>query len=83
MQARTVQAAMQGGKPYDIEYRIIDALGTERWVAENGQPQRDEATGAAWIDGIISDISERKHNEMRIQGLLAEQSAILDNVMFG
>ncbi|HEY0065264.1 MAG TPA: EAL domain-containing protein [Telluria sp.] len=83
MQARTVQAAMQGGKPYDIEYRIIDALGTERWVAENGQPQRDEASGAAWIDGIISDISERKHNEMRIQGLLAEQSAILDNVMFG
>jgi diguanylate cyclase (GGDEF)-like protein/PAS domain S-box-containing protein len=35
------------------------------------------------VDGIISDISQRKHNEMRIEGLLAEQSAILDNVMFG
>lgn len=83
MQARTVQSAMASGKPYEIEYRIIDATGTERWVAENGQPQRDEATGTAWVDGIISDISERKHNEMRIEGLLAEQSAILDNVMFG
>jgi diguanylate cyclase (GGDEF)-like protein/PAS domain S-box-containing protein len=83
MQARTVQAAMASGRPYELEYRIIDATGTERWVAENGQPQKDEATGAAWVDGILSDISERKHNEMRIEGLLAEQSAILDNVMFG
>ncbi|HEU4776540.1 MAG TPA: EAL domain-containing protein [Telluria sp.] len=83
MQARTVQGAIVTGKPYQIEYRITDATGTERWVAEDGQPQRDEATGAAWIDGIITDISERKHNEMRIEGLLAEQSAILDNVMFG
>lgn len=83
MQARTVQEAMASGRPYELEYRIVDASGTERWVAENGQPQKDEATGAAWVDGILSDISERKHNEMRIEGLLAEQSAILENVMFG
>src|SRR5205085_9266834 len=38
---------------------------------------------AFWIDGIISDISERKHNEMRIEALLAEQGAVLDNVVFG
>ena len=81
--SRTIQGAMASGRPYEIEYRITDATGTERWVAENGQPQVDETTGAAWVDGIISDVSERKHNEMRIEGLLAEQSAILDNVMFG
>ena len=81
--SRTIAQAMASGRPYEIEYRITDATGTERWVAENGQPQVDEATGAAWVDGIISDVSERKHNEMRIEGLLAEQSAILDNVMFG
>ncbi|MBC7685079.1 MAG: PAS domain S-box protein, partial [Bdellovibrionales bacterium] len=83
MQGRTVQQAVADGRPYEIEYRITDATGTERWVSENGQPQTDEASGASWIDGIISDISERKYNEMRIEALLAEQSAILDNVMFG
>ena len=83
MQSRTVRDAIMSGRPYEIEYRIIDAAGTERWVAENGQPQRSTPDSAAWVDGIISDISERKHNEMRIEGLLAEQSAILDNVMFG
>ena len=83
MQGRTVQQAVADGRPYEIEYRITDATGTERWVSENGQPQTDEASGASWIDGIISDVSERKYNEMRIEALLAEQSAILDNVMFG
>ena len=78
-----VKNAVIGGKPYEVEYRIIDANGVERWVAENGQPQAAGEDKLAWIDGIISDISERKHNEMRIEALLAEQSAILDNVMFG
>ncbi len=82
MQRRMVKEAIASGRPYEIEYRIMDASGTERWVSENGQPQCDDA-GALRIDGIISDISERKHNEVRIEGLLAEQSAILDNVMFG
>ncbi|WP_228895992.1 EAL domain-containing protein [Pseudoduganella aquatica] len=84
MQRRVVSQAIRDGKPYAVEYRITDASGTERWVAENGQPQVSEpGDKAPWVDGIISDISQRKHNEMRIEGLLAEQSAILDNVMFG
>ena len=83
MHRRQVSEAIASGRPYEIEYRIVDAFGTERWVSENGQPQLSEDGGALWVDGILSDISERKHNEMRIEGLLAEQSAILDNVMFG
>jgi diguanylate cyclase (GGDEF)-like protein/PAS domain S-box-containing protein len=83
MQRRLVRDAIISGRPYEVEYRIIDAFGTERWVSENGQPQVSEAGDSLWVDGILSDISERKHNEMRIEGLLAEQGAILDNVMFG
>ncbi|KQQ45830.1 diguanylate cyclase [Duganella sp. Leaf126] len=80
---RTVAEAIASGKPYQIEYRIVDAAGTERWLSENGQPQGGRDRGQIWVDGIMADISERKHNEMRIEALLAEQSAILDNVMFG
>ena len=79
---RAVRQAVHDGRPYALEYRIIDAFGIERWVAENGQPQAGEQ-GVIWIDGIIADISQRKHHEMRIEALLTEQSAILDNVMFG
>jgi diguanylate cyclase (GGDEF)-like protein/PAS domain S-box-containing protein len=83
-QRRVITQALRDGQPYEIEYRIQDAAGAERWVQENGQPQpADGERNAPWVDGIISDISQRKHNEMRIEALLAEQSAILDNVMFG
>jgi diguanylate cyclase (GGDEF)-like protein/PAS domain S-box-containing protein len=83
MQYHVVREAMLSGRAYTIEYRIVDAFGTERWVAEDGQPQGRPGLDAMWIDGIIFDISERKDNEMRIEALLSEQSAILDNVMFG
>ncbi|RJG16327.1 bifunctional diguanylate cyclase/phosphodiesterase [Massilia cavernae] len=83
LQYNAVRDACQTGNPYEVEYRILDATGTERWVCEKGHPRLDADGSVEWVDGIITDISERKHNEMRIEGLLAEQSAILDNVMFG
>ncbi|PQO97213.1 sensor domain-containing diguanylate cyclase [Massilia phosphatilytica] len=83
MQRHFVKQAVMAARPYEIEYRITDAAGIERWVLESGQPVGFDGNAAFWIDGIISDISERKYNEMRIEALLAEQGAVLDNVMFG
>jgi diguanylate cyclase (GGDEF)-like protein/PAS domain S-box-containing protein len=83
MQRHFVKEAVLAVRPYEIEYRITDAAGIERWVLESGQPAGFDGNAAFWIDGIISDISERKYNEMRIEALLAEQGAVLDNVMFG
>jgi diguanylate cyclase (GGDEF)-like protein/PAS domain S-box-containing protein len=84
---RRVTEAVRAGSDYHMEYRIVDACGVERWVEESGQPQglpgASAQDGAMRVDGIISDISDRKHNEMRIEALLTEQGAILDNVMFG
>ncbi len=83
LQRRVTREAINAGRSYEIEYRIVDAHGLERWVMESGQPQGSPGDADFRVDGIISDISERKHNEMRIEALLVEQGAILDNVMFG
>jgi diguanylate cyclase (GGDEF)-like protein/PAS domain S-box-containing protein len=83
MQRRLVRDAIRAGRSYEVEYRIADANGVERWVLESGQPVAQGGDAAFWVDGIISDISDRKYNEMRIEALLAEQGAVLDNVMFG
>ena len=83
LQYGAVRDAARTGAPYEIEYCIRDATGTERWVSEKGHPRMGLDGTVEWIDGILTDVSERKDNEMRIEGLLAEQSAILDNVMFG
>jgi diguanylate cyclase (GGDEF)-like protein/PAS domain S-box-containing protein len=82
-QRRLVKDAVLAGRPYAVEYRVVDAWGIERWVLESGQPQGQPDRPDFRIDGIISDISERKHNEMQIEELLTEQGIILDNVMFG
>ena len=83
LQRRVTRQAIVSGRSYEVEYRIIDARGAERWVLESGQPQGRPGEPGFRVDGIVSDISERKHNEMRIEALLVEQGAILDNVMFG
>jgi diguanylate cyclase (GGDEF)-like protein/PAS domain S-box-containing protein len=83
MQRHAARDALAAGSAYEIEYRIIDAGGIERWVLESGQPQGEWDSEEFRVDGIIYDISERKHDEMRIEALLTEQGAILDNVMFG
>jgi len=83
LQRSITREAIHSGRSYEIEYRIVDAHGLERWVLESGQPQGRPGDPDFRVDGIISDISERKHNEMRIEALLVEQGAILDNVMFG
>jgi len=79
----TVRAAIVAGQAYTLEYRIIDAGGVERWVQESGQPHDLPGSPRYHVDGIVADISERKRAEMHIKALLAEQNAILDNVMFG
>jgi diguanylate cyclase (GGDEF)-like protein/PAS domain S-box-containing protein len=83
MRRRHVKEAVLAARPYEIEYRIVDADGVERWVLESGQPVAQGGDAAFWIDGIISDIGDRKHDQMRIEALLAEQGAVLDNVVFG
>ena len=83
MHRHVAKDALLSGSHYEVEYRIIDAGGIERWVLESGQPQGKWGSEDFRVDGIIYDISKRKHDEMRIEALLTEQGAILDNVMFG
>ena len=71
---RATREAMLAGRSYEIEYRIVDAHGVERWVLESGQPHGRPGEAGFRVDGIISDISERKHSEMRIEALLANST---------
>jgi len=58
--------------PYIVEYRIIRADGSIRWVYEKGQGAFDENGKLICLDGAIFDITERK----RTEGRLGAQHAI-------
>ena len=55
--AQEIAAALAASRPYELEYRIMHADGSTRWVLERGVKTVDRY-GAVWLDGIIFDITE-------------------------
>jgi PAS domain S-box-containing protein len=51
---------------HSIEYRIIHADGTLRWVCERKQGVFDQQGSLLWLDGILLDITEHKQTEARL-----------------
>jgi PAS domain S-box-containing protein len=73
----TGEAALAGGKPFDLECRLLHARdGTYRWHLGRMLPDRDaEGRIEAWL-GTFTDIEEQK----RAQAVLAEFKGTLDAV---
>ncbi|KQQ87323.1 MHYT domain-containing protein [Massilia sp. Leaf139] len=75
--SEAIQTALQEDRPYLVEYRLLHADGSTRWLWENGTGVRNEAGELAWLDGVILDISERRTMEdaLRQAKDAAEQAA--------
>ncbi|MCA8938489.1 MAG: PAS domain-containing protein, partial [Planctomycetes bacterium] len=61
---KEIKEAREANRSFSVEYRIIHADGSERWVHERGRVNLENLVeGSATIDGMIFDISERKRFE--------------------
>ena len=58
-----VQEAARKGTELEVEFRVRDADGTERWLLSRGRPVRDAAGRAVRFTGIVVDITDRKRAE--------------------
>ena len=74
---QTVHDQTVHGKPFDIQYRILHANGSVRWVHQKGQPVVETAGQKTFFIGAIFDITENKRaletlrlNEARLSVLL-------------
>ncbi len=63
MGEQVVQEALVNQAPYRLEYRIIHADGSIRWVYEQGQLVYGKDGEVSCLDGVILDISNRKQAE--------------------
>ncbi|MBD3886740.1 PAS domain S-box protein [Phormidium tenue FACHB-886] len=71
-----VEQAIAEHSDYDIEYRVIQPEGTERWVAAKGRAHYGPAEQVVGMLGVVQDITGRKQAEQEREHLLArEQSA--------
>ncbi len=68
---------------YEVEYRVLAAKGTLRWLRLAGQVERDAAGQPRIMRGIVQDVTERHSNHQQIKQLLDEQRAILENQLVG
>ena len=61
---------LQEGEAIDIEFRIVGADGKTRWMHARDRPR---GTGLPLIvDGVIADVTERKLDELALEGAHAE-----------
>jgi PAS domain S-box-containing protein len=58
----SVRWAIEGGKPYDIEYRVVGGDGAVRWVESKGRVEYDDGRPARVI-GVCMAVTRRKEAE--------------------
>jgi diguanylate cyclase (GGDEF)-like protein len=52
-----VREALDKAGSFSLEYRLMHANGSSRWVAEHGRGVADPGGRPLWIDGVILDLS--------------------------
>ncbi|HLF73704.1 MAG TPA: PAS domain S-box protein [Anaerolineales bacterium] len=65
---QAVRAAIELGRPYDVELEMTSARGNHKWVRTMALPIR-EAGKVVKVRGIFQDITERKQTEEEIRRL--------------
>jgi PAS domain S-box-containing protein len=75
--SETIATALREDHPYLVEYRLLHADGSTRWMWENGTGVRNDAGELCWLDGVILDITERRAMEDALRDAKenAEQAA--------
>lgn len=62
-----VQQAVSTRQKFRLSYRIRCADGSIKWVQEHGQGREDEDGQVRWLEGIITDITDLRLAEDRVQ----------------
>lgn len=68
------QDALKAKVPVELDYPIQHADGSERWLWERGHGVYSDDGTLLYIEGLVVDITDRKHAEQERDRLLAESN---------
>jgi signal transduction histidine kinase len=74
---KAVEEAARNGTELNVEFRVRDGNGKERWLMSRGRPLRDSEGRTTRIGGIVLDITERKQAEKAVRENQAKLQAAL------
>jgi diguanylate cyclase (GGDEF)-like protein/PAS domain S-box-containing protein len=60
---------LQGGEPFEIIYRVLNADGSLRWIDNRGKPIRVAGGSLQRAEGLVRDITEQTEQRSRIERL--------------
>ena len=78
---REIWKAMEERRPYTVEYRIRDASGAIKWIWERGLGV--EGVSDNLLEGVITDITDRKEAEKAIRDSEERYRTIFENSLEG
>ncbi len=59
----SIQEAVRKKSPFQLEYRVAARDGSMRWVWERGRAVKTDESGTVYLEGFISDITQRYNAE--------------------
>lgn len=59
--------ALEEGRDWDFEARILRVDGQERWIWAKGQQFRDDSGKPGQIIGLVGDVTDRKRTELALR----------------
>jgi PAS domain S-box-containing protein len=77
---RAADHALQQGRYYSVDYRILRADGSERFLVQQARILRNEAGRPARMIGTVQDITERKRVEMALRESVTEREKAEDAI---
>ncbi|HET9390414.1 MAG TPA: EAL domain-containing protein [Steroidobacteraceae bacterium] len=78
-----IRCAVEEGRAFDLEYRIVHGDGAIRWVWERGAGVADEHGRPCALEGLIEDITKRKSAEHALREAERRYHGLFDNAIEG
>ena len=78
----TLKKSEQTAAPWSLQFRIISKQGVEKWIDGSSTVLREENGEVLW-NGILREITDRKHLEVKSAGQTATIDAIFTNMAQG
>jgi diguanylate cyclase (GGDEF)-like protein/PAS domain S-box-containing protein len=81
--AEAMRLALKERRAFDLEYRLIHADGSVRWIWDRGIGVHDAQGNVLAIEGLIHDVTSRKEAEQGLREAERRYRGLFDNALEG
>ncbi|SMO55381.1 hybrid sensor histidine kinase/response regulator [Halorubrum cibi] len=74
-----VQEAIETDGTFEVTYRIHTRAGETKWLWERGRAVHDDDGGLEVLEGFITDITDRRERERRLERTTTRLEALFEN----